>query len=120
MLLLLTALIPCQCIEFPTPVREGDEPSTGIVDRKGFGDVLVEFSSRYAQIASFNNIAVSQQPSQCPEDLAEIAYADLTYLIKHPHMYYILQFSGLGPVPEFAGPIRARLCGLEELHKTSK
>ena len=46
---------------------------------KAFRNVLARESSRHAWIASFDNLPVSQRPPRCPEDLTEIAYANILY-----------------------------------------
>lgn len=49
---------------------------------KAFHNILAKKSSRHVWIASFGNLPVSQRPPQCPEDLTEIAYANILY---NPH-----------------------------------
>ena len=47
---------------------------------KAFRSVLTHKSSRQVWIAAFNNIPEAlERPPPCPEDLAEIAYANLLY-----------------------------------------
>ena len=46
---------------------------------KAFRNILAKETSRHVWIASFNNIPKSQRPPLCPEDLTEIAYANLLY-----------------------------------------
>jgi len=46
---------------------------------KAFRNVLTSKSSRRIWIAAFNNIPEFKRPPPCPEDLTEIAYANLLY-----------------------------------------
>ena len=46
---------------------------------KAFRNVLTSKSSRHIWIAAFNNIPEVKRPPPCPEDLTEIAYANLLY-----------------------------------------
>jgi len=46
---------------------------------KAFRNVLARKSSRRVWMATFDNLPKAQRPPPCPEDLTEIAYADLLY-----------------------------------------
>lgn len=46
---------------------------------KAFRNILAKETSRHVWIASFDNLPKSQRPPRCPEDLTEIAYANLLY-----------------------------------------
>jgi len=64
---------------------------------KAFRSVLTHKSSRPVWIAAFDNIPEGLRPPPCPQDLTEIAYANLLYnsLCMVCVRYFVLRLASL-------------------------